>query len=315
MKKLALPLMILTLGLSIGIVGCSDDDNSTNPIITSDFEGYKEWTQVEYTNAPADFLGPAHQGDNPDYVRAIYTSSPGKIEGDYPVGTIFVKETYTFDNDGNKMYPEAMGILGMIKRAEGFDTPGGNWEYFNINEDLGTIASGADLGSCKSCHANATDSYGEDHIFTHPYEHIVDGAAFTDFASWSLIDTEQGPDDLLGEAHVGNDANAVRKIYKKQLQANPNSSNWNGYPVGTIFLKTVQDAGENIIGKTAMVKRGAGFDPSHGGWEYFMMDMESGQMMAMGDNSTMCIGCHSAANTGSNGQDYVFAHAGDPFNN
>ncbi len=315
MKRFAMPLIVLTLGLSLGLAGCSDDgDDPGTPVPASDFAGFGDWIQVEYTNAASPFLGPAHQGDNPDYVRAIYASDPDKVEGDYAVGTIYVKETYTFDGQGNKMYPEAMGLLGMIKRETGFDTEGGDWEYFVINtEDLSTVDSGANLGSCKGCHTNAAGSVGNDHIFAHPYEFMAESSDFDDYANWTMIGTEQGPDALLGMAHEGNDANAVRKIYKKQLQANPNG--WNGFPVGTMYLKTVEDAEGTIIGKTGMAKRGNSFDSGHGDWEYFMMDAESGHMMAMGDGASMCIGCHTAAVVAGNGVDYVFGHDGDPFNN
>ncbi len=315
MKRFAMPLLLIILILSLGFAGCSDDgDDPITPAPTSEFEGYSDWPQVEYTNAPSPFLGPAHQGNNPEYVRAIFSNDPTKIDGNYLEGTLFAKETYTFDDQGNKMYPEAMGLLGMIKRESGFDTDGGDWEYFNINpDDLSTLASGANLGSCKGCHTNATGDDGSDHIFAHPYEFMAESADFDDFNTWSLIGTEQGPDALLGMAHEGNDENTVRKIYKKQLQANP--AGWNGFPVGTLFLKTVQDSVGTIIGKTGMAKRGATFDTDHSGWEYFMMDMDSGDMMTMGDNSSMCIGCHTAATVAGNGTDYVFAHTDDPFNN
>ncbi len=317
MKTFATPLLVITLGLSLGLAGCSDDDDTTTPPVVSEFSGYSDWSQVEYTNAASPFLGPAHMGENPEYTRGIYSSEPDKVDGDYSVGTIFIKETFTHDAQGNKMYPDAMGLLGMIKREAGFDTEGGDWEYFNINtSNLSTIDSGANLGSCKGCHTNATGEDGTDHIFAHPYEFRADNASFADFATWNVIGTEQGPDPLLlGTAHEGNDANAVRTIYKKQLQARPISGDWNGYPVGTLFLKTVKDVDDNIIGKTAMVKRGGGFDTTHGDWEYFMMDMESSQMMAMGDQSSMCIGCHTAATASGNGMDYIFAHDGAPFNN
>jgi Cytochrome P460 len=317
MKPVARPVVVLVAVLALALTGCSDDgDETTTPVVTSEFEDYTTWTQVEYTNAPSAFLGAAHQGADPEFTRAIYTSAPAKSEGDYPVGTVFVKETFTHDAEGNPAYPAAMGLLGMIKRSPGFDTAGGDWEYFNIDTaDLGTIASGADLGSCKGCHVNAVGANGQDHIFTHPYEHQAVGADFADYAAWHLIGTSQGPDALLGAAHEGNDADAVRKIYKKQLQARPVAGDWNGYPVGTLLLKTVQDAGGNLIGMTAMAKRGGLHDPTHGGWEYFMMNMDTEELMPMGENASMCIGCHTGANSGGNGQDYVFAHADDPFNN
>ncbi len=317
MKRLATSLALFTLSLSLGLAGCSDD-GTTPTTESSDFEGYGSWTQVEYTNAASTFLGPAHQGSNPEFVRSIYTNNNDKVEGDYSVGTIFVKDTYTFDAEGNKEYPAAMGLLGMIKREDGFDTDYSNWEYFIIDpSDLSTISSGADLndGGCKSCHSNASGSDGNDRIFNHPSEFLANNDSFADFATWNLIGTQQGPDALLGNDHMGNDENTVREIYKKQLQARPVSGDLNGYPVGTLLLKTVKNADGDIIAKTGMAKRGGPYDTDHSGWEYFMMDMDSGTMMPMGENSSMCIGCHTAATVAVNGQDYVFSHTDDPFNN
>lgn len=303
--------------LAVSLAGCSDDDDPANPVVTSPFEDYASWDQVEYTNAPSDFLGPAHQGNNPDFVRSIFMVEGAKsaVDGDYAEGTLVAKETYTFDAEGNKMYPEAMGLLGMMKREPGFDPEGGDWEFFNINPSTReVIDSGANLGSCKGCHTNATGEFGTDRIFNHPYEFMADAADFDDYASWPLIGTETGPDALIGGAHEGNNENATRKIYKKQLQARAVSGGWSGYPVGTLLLKRVDDEMGAIIGMTAMAKRGSGYDAENGDWEYFMMDVETEQLMSMGA-LPMCIGCHSAANTQGNGADYVFAHPDDPFNN
>ncbi len=315
-KRLTAFVMLVPLALLL-VNGCSDDDTTT-PETTSDFAGYEDWTLVEYTNTPSDFLGPAHQGGDPEYSRAIYAqvAKDGAEDGTkdaYTEGDIFVKATFTYDNDGNKQLADPMGLLGMIKREAGFDTDDGDWEYFNIDPtDLSTIASGADLGSCKGCHAAATNEHGNDYIFAHPYEFEATVADFADYANWHLIDTQQGADALLGDAHAGNDANAVRKTYKKQLAANPGENSW-GYPVGTLLLKTVQDDQGNLIGKTAMAKRGAGFDAQNDDWEYFMWDVATDEIAAQGAVS-MCIGCHTAANVSGNGTDYVFGHSGDPFN-
>jgi len=306
------------LGLSIFfVVGCSDDDddNPASPGDESIFTDYRDWNQVEHTNTPNDILGPAHQGNNPEFTRSIYTSAGSMIDtGEYPEGTKFVKETHTYDNDANHEFADPMGLLGMVKREAGFDEAGNDWEYFNIDpEDLSTIASGADLGACKGCHTLATEAVGTDFIFSHPYEFEADGSDFDDYAAWNLIGTETGPDALIGDAHAGNDANAVRKIYKKQLAANPDGLG-DGYPTGTMILKTVEDEGGTLIGRTGMAKRGNGFDPDNGDWEYFMWNPDNGDVVAQGAVA-MCIGCHSQATTATNGRDFVFKHDGDPFNN
>ena len=311
-------ILVLALGLALmAAPGCSsdDDDNPAAPGQEDLFTGYRDWSQVDHTNAPQDVLGPAHQGTDPEFTRAVYTTAATIIDtGEYPVGTVFVKDTHTFDGDGNHAFADPMGLLGMVKRSAGFDDDGNDWEYFNIDpSDLSTIASGADLGSCKGCHTLAAGDHGHDFIFTHPLEFVPDPADFDGYAAWNLIGDEQGPDPLLGDAHEGNDDEAVRRIFKKQLAANPLGLG-DGYPTGTLLVKEVRDGDNNLIGRTAMAKRGGDFDPDHGNWEYFRWDVGTDEV-AMRGAINMCISCHAGANVASNGRDWVFAHSGDPFNN
>jgi cytochrome c553 len=310
--RIAIGLTTLALGALLS-AGCSD--SGTSPPEESEFEAYTNWNLVEYTNAPSPFLGEAHMGNDPEFSRKIYTNfNPLVAVDEYPEGSIFVKQTFTHDGAGDFMWPDAMGLLAMIKRGDDYDAEDGNWEYAILDpENLDVIDSGANLGMCKSCHLNATGSNGQDYIFEHPYEFSAEASDFEEFEDWHSIGTAQGPDAFLGDAHAGNDENAVRTIYKKQLAANPNEEGW-GYPVGTMLVKTVHDAGENLIGKTGMVKRGNGFDSSNGDWEYFMWDVATGDVAASGALG-MCIGCHGAAAGGGGGIDYVFPHADDPFNN
>lgn len=54
-----------------------------------------------------------------------------------------------------------------------------------------------------------------------------------------------------------------------------------------------------------MVKRGGDYDPTHGDWEYFMINPET-EAVDRG-KIQMCIDCHAAApNDG--GGDYIFNH-------
>jgi hypothetical protein len=305
------------LALVASISGCSDDgdDDPVDPGQDNLFVGYRDWLQVDHSNAPLPLLGGAHEAADPEYARAVYTTAPAMlVDGTYPVGTVFVKETFTFAEDGTLVVADPMGLLGMVKREAGFDAAGSNWEYYVIDPaDLSTLDSGADLVMCKSCHAVGVGSAGTDRIFDHPGEFVASTDDFAGYASWHVIGLSQGPDDLLGPAHEGNDANAVRTVYKKQLAANPNGLG-NGYPTGTLILKTVHDSQDNLIGMTGMAKRGAAFDPDNHDWEYFMWDVGSGQIADRGAIA-MCIGCHSAANSGGRGTDFVFAHPEDPFNN
>jgi mono/diheme cytochrome c family protein len=323
MKRSAALILISTALVALLATGCSDSGNNTGSENTTEFDGYQSWQQVEYTNTPSAFLGDAHAGNDPEYVRRIRSSSGSvllAVDGDYSVGDAFVKETYTFDATGARQWAAMGPLLGMVKRAAGYDTAAGDWEFFMLDPATGeTLDSGADLngGSCKGCHMSAVGGDGNDHIFTHPYEFTAATGAFDDYASWHLVDSEQGSDPFLGEAHAGNDADAVRSIYRKQLAANPQDTEW-GYPIGTMIVKEVRDVDQNIIGMTAMTKRGAGFDDVNGDWEWFVLDNADFSIMARGTGAEvmggMCVGCHNSANSAGAGADYVFAHDGDPHN-
>ncbi len=321
MKRNAILVLISTALVAMLANGCSDDGDSTGPGDSSEFSDYENWQQIEYTNTPSNFLGNAHAGGDPEYVRRIHINPSRAVDGDYEVGDAFVKATYTFDGAGERQWAVDGGLLGLLKREVGYDSDGGDWEYFILDPETGdTVASGTDImgGACKGCHMNATGSDGSDHIFTHPYEFAVVDGDFDNYADWHFIEEEQGPDAFLGDAHAGNDANAVRTIYRKQLAANPDDSDW-GYPVGTMIVKEVRDIDQNIIGMTAMAKRGAGFDAVNEDWEWFVLDSNDFSIMARGTGAElmggMCVGCHNSANSAGAGMDFVFAHDGDPYNN
>ena len=318
MRPFVAPLFAVPALLALFSAGCNDD-NGSGPQSEDLFSNYASWDVIEYTNAPSAQLGGAHQGADPEYTRRIFANPDAAVEpdGEYSVGAVLVKETFTYDANHNFSPSDPFGLLAMVKRDAGFDDADGNWEYFNLDPtDLTVIDSGANLGSCKSCHVNATQEIGTDYIFAHPYQYEVDADFFSDYATWSEVDAVQGTDAFLGAAHAGNNADAVRRIYKKQLNANPDQAGW-GYPVGTAFLKTVEDGSGTIIGKTAMVKRGGDFDAANGGWEYFMWDPVDATDPGRGDSQMMatCFGCHQQAGSSRSGKDLIFAHTGDPFNN
>ena len=129
---------------------------------------------------------------------------------------------------------------------------------------------------------------------------------------------------LLSAAHASGNADTLRHVYKKQLQANPKHLPdaygviTDVYPIGTAIVKTVEDE-TGIIEITGMVKRSPSFNPDHNGWEWFMLDTLTASVRpemrgaALGGN--MCNVCHAAARVGLNGADYVFKHPNDPFVN
>jgi hypothetical protein len=62
-------------------------------------------------------------------------------------------------------------------------------------------------------------------------EFIADDSSFSNFMSWDLEATNQGPDPALGAAHAGNDETVTRQIYYKNGQ-NPVS----GFKTNQIFF-------------------------------------------------------------------------------
>jgi hypothetical protein len=137
-------------------------------------------------------------------------------------------------------------------------------------------------------------------------EFVADDNSFSNFMSWELEATNQGPDPFLGAAHAGNDSTVSRKIYYKNGQNPVNGE----FPVGTIIVKHSSNPDQSVNEFTAMVKRGNDFSPNGGDWEWFMLnadgsiasDPSTGMKMRGADlMGGMCISCHTAGAT-----DYTF---------
>jgi hypothetical protein len=158
----------------------------------------------------------------------------------------------------------------------------------------------------------ANGNGGLDYTFEHPAEVVADAADFSGYNGWSLLEETSADHPFINPAHQSEDGNATRRVYRKQLLANPSLG---GYPGGTLMVKEVLVAG-TVVEITAMAKRGADFNPANSGWEWFMLEPGTGAIMDRGANlmNGMCNGCHANA-TGTFGKDLVFSHPGDPFNN
>ncbi|MBS3912985.1 MAG: hypothetical protein KG003_00645 [Bacteroidetes bacterium] len=132
-------------------------------------------------------------------------------------------------------------------------------------------------------------------------EFVANDSTFKDFMTWTLVKTNQGPDPALGGvAHSGNDSTVKRDVYVKNNQKAINGV----YPVGTLVVKHSYNPGATVNEYTAMVKRGNGFNPSGGDWEYFVIMMDgkiatdNGMKLRGADlMSGMCKGCHAGATT------------------
>ena len=305
----------------------------------TDFIGYRTWSSVDYTlGVTNQFLTDGiHSSADNAFARRVYANDIAlNSEGDnFAVGSILVKETFTYQNDNNEQeFAEAGGLLAMVKRGGGFSPGGGDWEWFNLRADLSDInARGIDvrMGTCLSCHSAAELDEegnligGKDFVFAHSSEAVATDETFSGYRDWDVIDVLDSRPDLLGErAHGVAQANSTRTVYKKQLYANPDSEA-QGYPIGTVLVKEARDQNGDTIDVTAMVKRGAGFSPLFGDWEWFLLEPGSGQIAVDESgaqrrgaqlNNGGCVGCHSDANVmDGTGIDFVFRHEDDPFNN
>ncbi|MEZ4805688.1 MAG: cytochrome P460 family protein [Bacteroidia bacterium] len=137
-------------------------------------------------------------------------------------------------------------------------------------------------------------------------EFIADSTTFASFMNWPLEATKNGADPSLGMAHAGNDSTAIRRIYFKD-GVNP----VNGvYPIGAVVVKHTTNTGNTLNEYTGMVKRGNGFNPTKGDWEFFVLTMdgkiaEDSGMPLRGANlmGGMCGNCHAGAAS----KDYIFS--------
>ena len=311
------------------------DANAEYVASLSDFSNYRSWEAVDYSIGPTNLaLGSAHQGSVLTHSRRVFANDTAlmSVGEEFDNGSIFVKEIVTLEN-GSREFAESGGLLAMVKRGQDFNAENNGWEWFVLSPDLSQVLDrGANVmeDGCNVCHQQADLEEsgsllgGNDYIFRHPSEFIATAADFSDYTSWALIDDRNDANPLLdGMAHGATEDGSVRKVYKRQLFANPDTEA-QGYPIGTMFAKEVTLNGE-VIEITGMVKRGSDFNPDYGSWEWFMLDPDTLDIMtdvdgniARGANlmNGMCNGCHFAANpTSGNGIDLVFKHGGDPFNN
>jgi len=319
MKHKYLPLLLSLATLPL-LNGCSDDDDNGDPGFQarlSDFTGYSSWEQIDHTISDVPGLASAHSGTDDAYTRVIYASAGADpVDGRFPEGTRFVKETYRWNADtGAKEFAAEGGLLAMVKRGGDFNPDHNGWEWFMLAPDLSAIAAQGDNlmnGMCNGCHSAATGLGGLDYTFEHPAEVVADAADFSGYNGWSLLEETSADHPFINPAHQSEAGNATRRVYRKQLLANPALG---GYPGGTLMVKEVRVDGA-VVEITAMAKRGGAFNTANRGWEWFMLDPGTGAIMDRGANlmNGMCNGCHANA-TGTFGKDLVFAHPGDPFNN
>lgn len=123
------------------------------------------------SSVPAPQVAPARPDSTPPTRTAvsIYMNDPAASAFavstvKYPVGSVIVKEKtglpYAKSVGDEKEIHGHAGVGGMIKRAPGYDTSHGDWEYFYF-EDPGKIENGK-IASCIQCHSGAAS---RDYVF------------------------------------------------------------------------------------------------------------------------------------------------------
>ncbi len=220
------------------------DPNAEYIANLASFAAYKDWSIIDYSMGDTNInLGTAHKGDDDNFSRRVYANAlalDAGSTGDFPSGSILIKEVTTYQN-GNQEFASMGGLLAMVKRGADYNLGNGGWEWFDLSTDLSSItAQGADLmsGMCNSCHQQAAlQDGGRDMVFAHPSEHVATSSDFADYKNWSLIDVREDNNPLLDNmAHGATLVGSVRNVYKKQLYANPDIPSV-GYPIGTLLLK------------------------------------------------------------------------------
>ncbi|MEN8137614.1 MAG: hypothetical protein ABFR62_04200 [Bacteroidota bacterium] len=167
MKKSFFYAALVGLSIMVSLQSCSKDEEEPekSEFIADDnsFADFMSWSLEAEHLGPDPALGTAHGGNDETVVRKVYyKNGQNPVNGEYPVGTIIVKHSSNPDLSLNE-------FTAMVKRGNDFNTGGGDWEWFMLNED-GTIATdpssgmkmrGADLmnGMCLSCHSAATTDY------------------------------------------------------------------------------------------------------------------------------------------------------------
>lgn len=164
----------LALGLLLAspllIIGCSDDDATTNPpaefiAADADFSGYTAWTKVAgpiIGPDPAMKEGGAHLGNDSSRMREIFVNNGSAVRGSngqFPNGTIFAKRIS--DTSGTPLF-----TIAMAKRGGSFNSRHQGWEWFTLNPTTGAVAQRGDslVGGCNGCHEVA--GAGKDYVFS-----------------------------------------------------------------------------------------------------------------------------------------------------
>ena len=154
----------IVLASVIALVSCATAD--PNATTVKDFDSYESWVQVNTVPITGDATGTlgraVHEGEAG--FRDVFVNSVGEASSfgaaslPYPVGTIFVKNSYP-ESDGEM--GDLSGVTVMVKRDAGYDPENADWEYINLSASLAINGQGT-INGCISCHDVAAN---RDYIF------------------------------------------------------------------------------------------------------------------------------------------------------
>ncbi len=88
---------------------------------------------------------------------AVYVNEAGRkammkqAKPRFPAGSIIVKEKFGTMESGR---PELLTV--MMKREEGYDPDGGDWEYLVVDGEVSEIRARGALATCSPCSASGT---------------------------------------------------------------------------------------------------------------------------------------------------------------
>lgn len=188
MKKKFYLIAAFIIGLLLISLNVSASKNGNRPInrapepnpIIADIAQYKEWQKVNGKPIKFAIVNPQlcaapsighqalpttqfEQGIHKDKFITVYVNKAGKSQmmadriTKFPVGTTIVKEKLATPDSTE---PELLTV--MIKRARGFDTRNGDWEYLVLSGDAQTVTAEGKIESCISCHRTVKDN---DYVF------------------------------------------------------------------------------------------------------------------------------------------------------
>lgn len=164
------PAAVLALaGFSLASSYSTHRPGSSEPEVSdnSEVQGYQTWTRVNREPAIMDAATAAMcaqvvktQNPHQNKFITVFINDMGKHamlfqkQPKFPCGTAIVKQKLA-----NPTSTEPEALTAMIKRAEGFNPKGGDWEYLVLTGNGSTVVSRGRNESCQACHRlyTATD--------------------------------------------------------------------------------------------------------------------------------------------------------------